>query len=666
MALRQSLVAFAAAVLAGAAAAPAALAAPATTPIPLEAMVADPALSQMQLSPTGEYVAALVGQSGGDPVVSVWRTDSLATPPKRIAIGGAAARKKVRFAQFFWVADDRLMMIAQQPLTTGAGAGNKGYTAIAFIANPDGSNWTEPLASRPKSELEAFADKFLRIGVLDLLPKDKRNVLVTNSTLDGQYVYKLDVYTGRGEKVMQVAEDEDIMPVVDAEGRPRVKQFAELRDGEWTIGYRILNPANGAWEEHPALSFKAKQRRQISIRDFDPENPDLLVVVDNEGSNLAAVKGYSLSKRAFVETMFSHPKYEASGPLIGVDADGAPAKIIGFRYLADVERPVYSDPTYDALYKTISARFPTQNVSIGPKRGRHRIVVTESSRHPPGYWLLTDEKTLASLGPSRPGIDPNTLADTQLVYYPARDGLEIPGFLTLPKGWKKGDAPLPVIIQPHGGPWSRNDAGWGGGDIPVTQYFASRGFAVLQPQFRGSEGFGDMLWKAGDEQWGLAMQDDKDDGLKWLVDQGIADPKRAVMYGFSYGGFAAFAATVRPNPPYRCAISGAGVSSLQRLGTLWSDNPVQRRYQGWTLKGMDPLENAEKASIPILMYHGDRDQTATIWHSERFAAALRAAGKPHDFVVIADMAHGASTPDMARQEFTVVENYLKGTCGIAY
>ncbi|MBU6374161.1 MAG: prolyl oligopeptidase family serine peptidase [Alphaproteobacteria bacterium] len=666
MRLRRTLAAMAVAILGSVGTVGVAAATPQTKPIPLEAMAADPALSQMQLSPTGEYIAAIVGQPGADPVVSVWRTDALSAPPKRIAIGGAAARKKVRFAQFFWVADDRIMMIARQPLTTGAGAESKGYTAIAFIANPDGSNWIEPLASRPKSELEAFANKFLRIGVLDLLPNDKRNILVTNSTLDGEYVYKLDVYTGRGEKVMQVAEDEDILGVVDAEGRPRVKQFAELRDGDWTIGYRILDPATGAWNEHPALSFKARQRRLVSIQAFDPENPDLLIVTDNENANLPVVKGYSLSKRAFVETMFSHPKYEAAGPLIDVDAQGAPKKIVGFTYLADVPRPVFSDPAYDALYKTLSAKFPTQQISIGPKRGKHRIVVTESSRHPPGYWLLTNDTSLASLGPSRPGIDPNTLADTQLVYYKARDGLEIPAFLTLPKGWTKGDAPLPVIIQPHGGPWSRNTADWGGGDIPVTQYFASRGFAVLQPQFRGSEGFGDKLWKAGDEQWGLAMQDDKDDGLKWLVDQGIADPKRAVMYGFSYGGFAAFAAVVRPNPPYRCAISGAGVSSLQRLGTLWSDNPVQRRYQGWTLKGMDPLENVEKASIPILIYHGDRDQTATIWHSERFAAALKAAGKPHEFVVISDMAHGASTPDMARQEFTIVENYLKGPCGISY
>ena len=196
--------------------------------------------------------------------------------------------------------------------------------------------------------------------------------------------------------------------------------------------------------------------------------------------------------------------------------------------------------------------------------------------------------------------------------------------------------------------------------------FASRGFAVLQPQFRGSIGFGNRLWRAGDGEWGRKMQDDKDDGLAWLVREGIADPQRAIIYGFSYGGFAAMAASVRPNSPYRCAISGAGVSSLQRLGSLWRENRVQRQYQGVTVRGMDPLEHASEASIPILLYHGDRDQTATLWHSERFAAALRGANKPHQFVVIEDMPHGALTPVMMRREHELVEAYIRGPCGITY
>ncbi|UPT62032.1 MAG: prolyl oligopeptidase family serine peptidase [Hyphomonadaceae bacterium JAD_PAG50586_4] len=239
--------------------------------------------------------------------------------------------------------------------------------------------------------------------------------------------------------------------------------------------------------------------------------------------------------------------------------------------------------------------------------------------------------------------------------------------MTLPAGYRPGvDAPLPTIIQPHGGPWGRNEADWGGGDIPVTQYFASRGFAVLQPQFRGSTGFGNALWRAGDGEWGQKMQDDKDDGLAWLVEQRIADPNRAMIYGFSYGGFAAIAATVRPNSPYRCAISGAGVASLQRLGTLWSNNRVQRQLQGTTVRGMDPLENASRASIPILLYHGDYDTAADIWHSERFAAALRANNKPHEYVVIPEMPHGAVNPEMRRREFQLVEDFIRGTCGISY
>jgi dienelactone hydrolase len=571
------------------------------------------------------------------------------------------------FQQVSWIANDRLFIFANQPVIYDAGPEGRGYTGLAFVSNIDGSGWTEPLAGpRARSDLERFANKFLDINILDDLPNDPDHVLVSQSSLDSTIVYKVNVYNGRADRVLQVAEDELILGVVDNEGDPRVKQFAKFENNEWQIGYRILNEANGAWEEHPKLSYLAVNRTIMDVLAFDPENNDILIVRSNKDGNFAAIYGYSLSKREFVETMFSHPNFDATGVNFTRDANLAPKAIAGFNYWGPVENTVWIDPEYEALEKALQARFPGQNLTIGAARGGLRLVVASSSRHPPSWWLLRNGRDLTPLGSAIPQVNPSTLADTQFITYRARDGLEIPGFLTLPKGWTKADGPLPVIIQPHGGPWSRNDGDWGGRDVGVGQYFASRGFAVLEPQFRGSEGFGDKLWKAGDMQWGMAMQDDKDDGLAYLVSQGIADPSRAIIYGFSYGGFAAIAATVRPNSPYRCAISGAGVSSLERIRQLWGDNRIQRRLQGRTVRGMDPLENAAKANIPILLYHGDRDQTATIWHSERFAEALTAAGKPHEFVIIKDYAHGGGTPAMQRQEYSVVENFIKNTCKIDY
>lgn len=640
---------------------------PQRTPIPLEAMTQEPFMSQMQLSPDGEHLAALSSLDGELTQIAIWRTGALNEDPARFGIGGAAARNDVRFASITWVSNDRLLVLLQQPVVLGPGADGRFYTAMARIVNLDGTRWVEPLAQTGRrSELERFADKFLNIALLDILPSEPNHVLMIRGGLDETRVYRVDVRTGVGESVAQLSERESIVPIVDSAGRLRVKAVLDFTDGDWRIGYEIFDPVTGNWSDHPALSYRASHRRNISLVGFDPANEDILVVLDDQGQNFTYARGYSISRREFTETLFQHSEYDVSNVIM--DREGlAPTRIVGFQYQADVERPFFVDPTYRSLYEGLQARLPGLNLTLGPRNGRYRIVVAQSSRQPPSYLLLTDERVLSTLGPSFRNFPSAQLAPTELVYYQARDGLRIPAFLTLPAGFRRGvDAPLPTIIQPHGGPWSRNDANWGGGDIPVTQYFASRGFAVLQPQFRGSVGWGNQVWRAGDGQWGLAMQDDKDDGLAWLVEQRIADPQRALIYGFSYGGFAAMAAAVRANSPYRCAISGAGVSSLERLGTLWSENRVQRRLQGVTVRGMDPLPHAGDANIPILLYHGDYDQTAPIWHSERFASALRSARKPHQYTIIERMPHGALTPAMRRQEFTIVEDYIRGPCGIAY
>jgi dipeptidyl aminopeptidase/acylaminoacyl peptidase len=634
------------------------------TPIPIEAMARYPFLSQVQLSPDGRHLAALTSLDGQERSISIWNTDALNANPVRFGVSGAAARNRVQFAEIDWVANDRLLVIMIQPVNLAPGPEGRFYTGIARIVNLDGSQWIEPMAQSARTEVAEYVEKFLTVSLLDQLPRDPEYILMSRQTLDATYVYRVNVRTGAGERVAQLAENEGVA-LVDREGRIRVKQFARFRDGDWVIGHEIFDTQTNAWEEHPLLGFAARERRNINVQAFDPADPDLLIVIDDQGQNFTYARGYSISRRAFTETLFQDPRHDIANVIID-RANQDPTRIVGFRYWADIERPYLADATHRALYDGVQAQLRGLDIEIGSANGGKRVVVAESSRQPPAYFLLDENRRLFPLGASLRDIPSARLAPTELVHYAARDGLQIPAFLTLPFGWRRGDPPLPVIIQPHGGPWSRNDASWGGGDLQVTQFFASRGFAVLQPQFRGSTGFGARLWRAGDGEWGQKMQDDKDDGLAWLVREGVADPRRALIYGFSYGGFAAAAATVRPNSPYRCAISGGGVSSLQRLGSLWRQNRITRQYQGVTVRGMDPLERAADASIPILLYHGDRDQTAPIWHSQRFAGALQGAGKPHQFVVIEDMPHGALTPAMQRRELELVEAYIRGPCGITY
>ena len=167
----------------------------------------------------------------------------------------------------------------------------------------------------------------------------------------------------------------------------------------------------------------------------------------------------------------------------------------------------------------------------------------------------------------------------------------------------------------------------------------SRGYAVLRPQYRGSQGLGRELWLAGDAQWGLKMSDDLDDGAAWLVSQGITRRGDIAIFGYSYGVFAAVAATVRSPSPYQCAIAGAPVADLGRLNTSWSDSRLQRILQGKTVKGMDPMNNADKAHLPIMLFDGDRDvRTPPAIHARPFYEAVK--GKvPAQYHVIANMPH---------------------------
>nr|WP_240903430.1 alpha/beta fold hydrolase [Caulobacter sp. 602-2] len=287
------------------------------------------------------------------------------------------------------------------------------------------------------------------------------------------------------------------------------------------------------------------------------------------------------------------------------------------------------------------------------------IAVKSGPKQPPEFYLIKDGKS-SLFGKSRASIDIASLGDTRLVQYAARDGLRIPGILTTPPA-SFGTGPFPTIILPHGGPWARDHMEW---DVSGwTQYFASRGYAVLQPQFRGSMGWGRKLWTAGDSEWGQKMQDDKDDGAKWLIDEKIADPKRIAMFGYSYGGYAALAATIRPNGLYQCAVSGAG-GSLADMKKATAESRLLREFQRPFVGGLDAIQAAGEAKIPIFLYHGDRDTIVDIKDSLRFINGLKAAGKPYKWLEIKDMGHGYATmtPDMMETQLVEIEKFFQNEC----
>ena len=289
------------------------------------------------------------------------------------------------------------------------------------------------------------------------------------------------------------------------------------------------------------------------------------------------------------------------------------------------------------------------------------LIQVDGLSYPTEFYLLRGQQ-LNLLSKAYPEIDRRSLGISSFIYYKARDGLNIPAYLTKPNPDLCGPGPFAAVIHPHGGPWARDDMGFDtSGWVPLL---VSRCMAVLQPQFRGSAGWGKTLWLAGDAEWGQKMQDDKDDGAKWLVDQKIADSSRIAMFGFSYGGYAAFAAAVRPNGIYKCAIAGAGVSDIDRIGNQLFSNPYFRDAQEPTMRGLSPLSKADQIKIPIMVYHGERDQTVPLSQSDAFVKRAQRSGQKVDYHVLKDYGHGpAWRREIMAKQLQLINDYLRQGCG---
>lgn len=424
----------------------------------------------------------------------------------------------------------------------------------------------------------------------------------------------------------------------------------------------VRNAGSGEFEKHDALTTKVTDRYTVDIVGIDEASGELYVLTDLF-SDRVQVRTYQPSTRKFTdEPLAAHAEFSISRLILGTQPSNF-NRVLGFVVDGPHPEVVYIDAGMKGIHDGLKQAFPGQTIGItGYNDDLSRVLFnTSSAKHPPSYHVLVDKKQVVALGSERPWIDPTHIGEQKWVGYAARDGRKIPALLDLPTGWKQGDAALPAIVLPHGGPWARDHGGWDrSGWVP---FLTSRGYAVLRPQYRGSTGLGRDLWIAGDSQWGLAMQDDKDDGAKWLVAEGIAAKDRIAIFGYSYGGFAAASAVVRDNSPYQCAIAGAPVTDLARLGTSWSDNRLQRILQARTVKGMDPMQHTDAANLPVLLYVGDRDVRTPSFHARGFYDAVKDK-VPAQFELVPDMPH--SMPWYPRHHETtlaLIEGYLSKDCG---
>ena len=645
-------------------------------PISIDALARVPAISSPSMSADGENLVAIIATPGSDyqdTSLATWDLADLSQDPvitpsgDRMKFIGASALKA-----------DRLLVFGRQEWTGqlgGCGEGSVSGATKTFVFK------TYLTDTQHEDFEEAFADNTRKIGISErtqrcleiagtaslvhTLPLDPDHVIVSqlNEMTYAANYYLYDVRTGETELLFRASGRSSPGLFHPRTGELLTRLDIEpLGSNEYEQQVLIRNPDTGEFEKHDELSTKLTKRNTVSVVGIEEESGNLYVLTDLFSDRVEA-RIYDPRTHEFAdEPLAAHPEFSIGGLILGTQPSNF-NRVLGFVIDGATQEQVFVDPAMKSIHDGLKQAFPGQAITIRDYNdGLSRVLFSASSnRHSPSFHVLVDKKQVVALGSQRPWIDPNLIGEQKWTSYTARDGRKIPALLDLPAGWKPGDAPVPAIIHPHGGPWSRDHGGWdASGWIP---FLTSRGYAVLRPQYRGSSGIGRDLWVAGDSQWGLKMQDDLDDGAAWLVEEGIAKQDSLAIFGYSYGGFAAAAAVVRADAPYQCAISGAPVTDLARLGTSWSDSRLQRILQGQTVKGMDPMLNTDKARLPVLLFVGDRDVRTPSFHARGFYDAVRDQ-VPAQFKLVPDMPHQMPWyPSQQQMTLSLIENFLSEDCG---
>ena len=647
----------------------------------IEQLAAFPAISSLSISPDGKQIAGLQA-NGEDRVILVWKTEDLAAKPTVIGAG------RMKFQSVSFIKNGLLAVTLWQPYDLRTDRVNKTFISKFFITDTEGKQWKEPISlPRATSRNEELEQALSNPSVLDTLPNDPDHILVVNgSGSNSGDVYKVNLRSFTSQRIQKTEERvAGYMTDLNSELRARLRQDVDSTGAYISTEFR--NVETGRWEEHFRSYVKDRDINQVV---GFADDPNIAFVQSNVGRDKTVIYEYDINARKQKEVLYEHKFFNAAGVAMNryKGVDGVPfGALLGVGYSGPRANEIeWTNPTFKSLEAGLRQALGIQSSEVtlvDPATGQRAttsldtdktirlldysanlktfLVSVSGPSNPPEYYLFNNGK-LSLLAKTYPQIDPAAMGTTKLVYYKARDGLDIPAFLTTPSTELCGAGPWKAVVHPHGGPWGRDDLGFDGSMwVPLM---ASRCMAVLRPQFRGSADWSRKLWMAGDAEWGQKMQDDKDDGAKWMIDQKIAQPGHIAMFGFSYGGYSAFAASVRPNGLYKCAIAGAGVSDIKRIWSRFYTNPFFRQAQAKTVDGLNPLDKAGEMKIPLMVYHGDRDRTVPLEQSEWFVAKAKNSGQPVEYHEIADYAHGpAWTRKIMGDQLRLIDDYLGKGCG---
>ncbi len=632
----------------------------AAAPLTADDYARRPDIDSVVPSPSGKRLALLLFGPSGQRRLGIMDLDPIGQP-RVVAEYGDADVTRVH-----WVSDDRLVYEAfqQGPEIREGGAGT-------FAVNHDGTA-PRQLISWRYSGTEIPGSRI----ALRILPYGWFFHSATDDGSNDIFIYK-NVSDVRGEPLqIQLARLNTMTGIVqplshgmpegtatwllDMKNEPRV--LTTYKDGRTKVFWRAA--PSTPWAE---------------VADFDPltagftpslvdGDGKILVYTRMEGDTTGLYKFDPVAKRVEPEPVIKVSGFDLSSNL---ETDSQSGHLVGVHLAADRPVSYWFDPTLQKIQRGIDTVLPDRSNTLlcGRCESTRFLVIRSQSDRLPGEYLLFDRQksSLQAIGLSRPWITEASQGRRSFHRITTRDGMQMPVYVTSPAN-AAADAPLPTVVLVHGGPFLRGtNVLW----HAEPQFLASQGYRVLEPEFRGSWGYGSKLFRAGWKQWGRAMQDDLADAVQWSVKQKLTDAGKVCIVGGSYGGYAALMAPIATPGVFRCAASFAAVTDIDLMyNILWSDTTEAAKQYSMPqmigdpvkdadlLSSVSPLKRVAEIKIPLLVAHGGSDRRVPIDHSRKFVAAAKRAGVSVQEVTYLEEGHGFYNPTNQADYYRQLENFL--------
>lgn len=598
--------------------------------LPLEDFFRNPEKSSYQISPDGKYFSFTAPYEGRMNIFVQKAGDNSA-----VRLTSETERD---IAGYFWGNNNRILFLKD----TG---GDENFQL--YGVNVDGSNML-PLTAFEK----------VRTMIIDDLPEIESEVIIGLNKRNPQIFdpYRLNIETG--ELTMLAENPGNIQGwMTDHDGKLRI---AIALDGvNQSLLYR--DKESEPFKNILTTSFK----ESLSPYVFTPDNKQLYAV-SNIGRDKSVLVVFDPQTAKEVEMLYENDKYDLSG--ISYSRKYKKLQIASYQAHNGTKRHFFDD-NIKAVFDKISAKVAGKPFGItSENKDEDMLIIRTYNDRTPGGYFLYDAKNdvLTHIADIYPWLDENNMAEMNCVEYTTRDGLRIEGYLTLPKGYTMETAKnLPVVVNPHGGPWYRDSWGFN----PEVQFLANKGYAVFQMNFRGSTGFGRKFWESSFKQWGKTMQDDITDGVEWLKAKGIANPEKIAIYGGSYGGYATLAGLTFTPDLYACGIDYVGVSNLftflNTIPPYWKPmldmmyemvgDPVADKE---LLESASPVFHVDKIKVPLFIAQGANDPRVNKDESDQMVEALKKRGVETEYMVKDNEGHGFHNEENRFDFYRAMERFL--------